>query len=398
MKINNIHLRNIGPFKEAILEFPGLPVKQEGEQPVTIITGVNGAGKSILIDAIRAAFGGGEVLERNIVANEKDFVIEMELEDGGTIKRVRTASLKNGHVKAAVDFGSVGRPLMYGYASDGPVNDWVIDYWSSKTATDPFRIDNLTTIKHEEAMKGVMRGKKSHVALVNFICQMDYMRSSEVPEEKELGCFMFGKLKEMTESCLEEGTFKFVRRTDLMPIVEQNGIELSIDKLSSGNIFLLEHLLTLMCRMYSVGVLNHRKPEEMLNASGVLLIDEVETHLHPHWQKKIVGIIRRYYPNLQIILTTHSPFVVASMDGARIYTCVPCTGFSEVRDETEKYGHMPVDEVLMSEAFNVHPFNEQITQMLRKRKQLVEAGNDAEADAVGRELYKINPEYFSYLR
>lgn len=88
--------------------------------------------------------------------------------------------------------------------------------------------------------------------------------------------------------------------------------------------------------------------------------------------KKILGIIRRFFPNLQIILTTHSPFVVASIDGARIYTCVSRTGYSEVCDETERYAHMPVEEVLMSDAFGeVHPFNDEIAGLMHKRKNLL---------------------------
>lgn len=233
--------------------------------------------------------------------------------------------------------------------------------------------------------------------LVNFICHIDYLRTSEMPKEKELGGLMYAKLKEIIGLCLENGTFKYVRRADLTPIVEQNGVELSLEKLSSGNIFLIEHILLLMCKMYSVSILNKLAPDSIFNLSGLLLIDEIESHLHPKWQKKILGIIRHLFPNLQIILTTHSPFIVASIDGARIYTCVPQVGYSEVCDETEKYGHMPVEEVLMSEVFGVHPFNEEITELIKRRKQLIEAGDKAGAQQIADKLYNINPEYFSYL-
>lgn len=65
MKLLNLQIKNIGPFKEASLEF-ATEFKKGATEPVTIITGVNGAGKSILIDAIRAAFCGKSILERNI--------------------------------------------------------------------------------------------------------------------------------------------------------------------------------------------------------------------------------------------------------------------------------------------------------------------------------------------
>lgn len=394
MKIKNLHIKNIGPFKEAIIEFATRYNETTSEQPVTIITGMNGAGKSIVIDAIRAALS-GQQLERDIVADATHFSIEMDVTVNGNIRHLSTSTLQNGHIQTA-DY-IIRQPLVLGYDVPGPVNNWVIDYWSSKSPSDSFKISNMTNIPHEKTLVGVMLGKKSNLDLINFICHIDYLRTSEMPAEKELGNQMYEKMKDVINQCLDNGRFKYVRRTDLTPIIEQNGIELSFDKLSSGNLFLIEHLLLLMCKMYSINVLNQLPPKQIFEIPGLLLIDEIETHLHPKWQKKILGIIRCLFPNLQIILTTHSPFVVASMDGARIYTCVPKIGYSELKDETERYGHLPVEEILMSDIFGVHPFNDQITNLMMTRKQLIENGKKEEARKVAEELYKINPEYFSYL-
>lgn len=395
MKIENLHIKNIGPFKEAVIEFATEYNEATGEQPVTIITGMNGAGKSIVIDAIRAALSGQE-LERDIVADTNNFSIEMDVVLNGSTTHLSTSTLQNGHIRG-VNNANIGRALTYGYSIPGPVNHWVIDYWSSKSPSDSFKIANMTNIQHEKALVGVMLGKKSNLDLINFICHIDYLRTSEMPVEKELGNMMYEKMKDVINQCLDNGLFKYVRRTDLTPIIEQNGIELSFDKLSSGNLFLIEHLLLLMCKMYSISILNKLPPMQIFNIPGLLLIDEIETHLHPKWQKKILGIIRSLFPNLQMILTTHSPFVVASMDGARIYTCVPQTGYSELRDETERYGHMPVEEILVSDIFGVQPFNEYITNLITTRKQLIENGEKEEARKVAEKLYEINPEYFSYL-
>lgn len=394
MKIEKLHIKNIGPFKEAIIEFATKYNEVTGEQPVTIITGMNGAGKSIVIDAIRAALSGHQ-LERDIVADINYFSIEMNVILNGNTQWLSTSTLQNGYIQG-VDY-NIRRPLVIGYDVPGPVNNWVIDYWSSKSPSDSFKITNMTTIQHEKALMGVMLGNKSNLDLINFICHIDYLRTSEMPAEKELGNIMYEKMKDVINQCLDNGQFKYVRRTDLTPIIEQNGIELSFEKLSSGNLFLIEHLLLLMCKMYSISILNQLPPKQIFGIPGLLLIDEIETHLHPKWQKKILGIIRSLFPNLQIILTTHSPFVVASMDGARIYTCVPHTGYSELRDETERYGHMPVEEILMSDIFGVYPFNDQITKLMIDRKQLIENGKKEEARKVAEKLYEINPEYFSYL-
>ncbi|WP_278700449.1 ATP-binding protein [Phocaeicola sartorii] len=120
MKIENLHIKNIGPFKEAVIEFATEYNEATGEQPVTIITGMNGAGKSIVIDAIRAALSGQE-LERDIVADTNNFSIEMDVVLNGSTTHLSTSTLLNGHIRG-VDNANIGRTLTYGYDIPGPVN------------------------------------------------------------------------------------------------------------------------------------------------------------------------------------------------------------------------------------------------------------------------------------
>lgn len=70
MRIRNLNLTNIGPFKKAELEFIS---DDTDELPIICITGENGTGKSIIIDAIRALFNGRfqNGIERDITSNDK---------------------------------------------------------------------------------------------------------------------------------------------------------------------------------------------------------------------------------------------------------------------------------------------------------------------------------------
>ena len=52
---------------------------------------------------------------------------------------------------------------------------------------------------------------------------------------------------------------------------------------------------------------------------GLILIDEIENHLHPSWQRKIFPTLRKVFPDIQIIATTHSPFVVQTVPKSEIY-------------------------------------------------------------------------------
>ena len=52
---------------------------------------------------------------------------------------------------------------------------------------------------------------------------------------------------------------------------------------------------------------------------GVVLIDEIETHLHLELQKRILKLLTTVFPNIQFIITTHSPFILSSLENTVIY-------------------------------------------------------------------------------
>lgn len=51
----------------------------------------------------------------------------------------------------------------------------------------------------------------------------------------------------------------------------------------------------------------------MKDTPGIVLIDELDLHLHPNWQRRIVGDLKRCFPRVQFIAATHSPFIVQSL-------------------------------------------------------------------------------------
>ena len=81
---------------------------------------------------------------------------------------------------------------------------------------------------------------------------------------------------------------------------------------------------------------------------ATLLIDEVENHLHPEWQRRVFPALRHFFPQLQIFATTHSPFLVAGLDAGqvhRLYRDESLTVRSEVPNEEQIMG-WTMDEIL----------------------------------------------------
>lgn len=82
-----------------------------------------------------------------------------------------------------------------------------------------------------------------------------------------------------------------------------------LDLLSQGTISLLSWVGKLLQRLYEV-YSTVAAPERR---SAVVLIDEVDAHMHPEWQRVLPAILQRRFPRVQVIATTHSPLVVGNL-------------------------------------------------------------------------------------
>jgi predicted ATP-binding protein involved in virulence len=71
---------------------------------------------------------------------------------------------------------------------------------------------------------------------------------------------------------------------------------------------------------YRCIVLNgHHKEKAIEETRGVVMIDEIDLHLHPKWQRHVVGDLMKAFPNIQFVVTTHSPFIVQSLKSDEIW-------------------------------------------------------------------------------
>ncbi len=90
------------------------------------------------------------------------------------------------------------------------------------------------------------------------------------------------------------------------------GVWLSADQLSDGtrNLLALTVDLSWRCVLLNEGL----GAEAVRQTPGVILIDEIDMHLHPGWQQTVLEDLLRTFPNMQFVVTTHSPQVVGSVD------------------------------------------------------------------------------------
>ena len=93
------------------------------------------------------------------------------------------------------------------------------------------------------------------------------------------------------------------------------GASLYVGDLSSGTQGTLAWIWALCLKMAR----HYGWKEGWENEPAILLIDEIENHLHPTWQRRVIPALLKHFPGLQIFATTHSPFVVAGLRAGQVH-------------------------------------------------------------------------------
>lgn len=105
---------------------------------------------------------------------------------------------------------------------------------------------------------------------------------------------------------LFDGEYGIIVRLD-------NGLEVPLKFMSDGYRNFIYLVLDMVWR---ASTLNPHLTYEVLKKQtyGIVLIDEIDQHLHPRWQERIIYVIQELFPNVQFIISTHSPTVIGSLD------------------------------------------------------------------------------------
>lgn len=124
----------------------------------------------------------------------------------------------------------------------------------------------------------------------------------------------FIKLETDLKNLFEDENLKLVFQSDSFSfeIHQPNKVPFTFQNLSSG----FSSIMAIYADLVTKVTLRSIDPYEL---TGIVLIDEIDAHLHVSIQKKILAFLTKAFPKVQFIVTTHSPFVVSSVDNAVIY-------------------------------------------------------------------------------
>ncbi|MFN0036930.1 MAG: AAA family ATPase [Saprospiraceae bacterium] len=326
-RIESIGFVNIGPFGKLQLKFPEKLDTEKAE--IHILTGENGTGKTTVLEMMAAC------LKLQVPSEFLD--------------KCRNAAEVKG-VQLGFYYGSQqGRTLKPDSKAHESVH--IRQFWErfeKPTSAFPFaffaysgyrRVSNVE-IKgiqelQEHALKGALDFQRtSNPQLIlqwiaNTKAAEAIATSQQEPEEAEQRRMAIQKLEEsITDIIGKKVSFKLETKPYAVK-VDVDGERLSFNLLPDGLKSIISWIADLLMRMDRVKWLNEIP---VFERNFVLFLDEIEVHLHPAWQRKILPAVQKLFPNAQIFISTHSPFVVGSVDGAWIHKLVKPNGDSQLAE------------------------------------------------------------------
>ncbi len=150
--------------------------------------------------------------------------------------------------------------------------------------------------------------------------------------------------------------------------LNNKGIEInghSIDSSSDGFVSTLNWVLDLYGRAIEFGAM--RSTDDLV---GIVIIDEIETHLHPKWQRIILDKLRTSFPRMQFIITTHTPLILSAASDYedsvvyRLENDGDSSGHVEIRKENIQ--HKSIQDI-MFDGFNVETIQSPLSQKMSRR-------------------------------
>lgn len=330
MKIKTLTLTNFRRFADFEISF---------EEQITVLVARNGAGKSSVLDAVATALG--PFLTRlpgvsGLNPRDLDFRvfddgqkppfmrIACESLDGTrwdrTEKRDKTKKTAeqipvglgikqlNDYVDVIVDAHNEGRnyqlPIFVHYGTGRGVFDV------------PQRKKRFgKAFSRFEALDGALESRTNFKRFVEYFYFLEGMEAKIQKEKRsfdvelpELKAIRAAVQRLMPEFSSPRGAYPAGIMVDWK--VESEVKQLRIEQLSDGYRTTLTMVMDIAARMAEA----NPAMEDPLDTEGVVLIDEVDLHLHPGWQQRILPDLTRAFPNVQFIVTTHSPQVVSTVE------------------------------------------------------------------------------------
>ena len=356
----------------------------------TILLGQNGTGKSNILKAIAIVTSGGEAV-LDLLSNPDDWVKQGKQESIITATLVTQTNIER-NISFKIRKGANRQELLKlndsslqdldnalihtnrnyfvsGYGASRRHNSNAEFYSSKERFNISDRIASIFTLFNPDAQLN---------SLTSWAMNMDYRSNGD-----ELTI-----IKNTLNYFLEGIKFHSIDKKNKTILFSEGKNLLKLESLSDGYQNMAAWIGDLLFRL-SETFNNYKSP---LKARGLLLIDEIDLHLHPKWQRKLLDFINTKLPNMQVIVTTHSPLTAQQAGDGELYALKKVKGKVELIPFIGNPKKLLISQMLMSpvfgletdESYEVQKEKERYKTLKSKSNRTVKEKN--ELDGISMEL------------
>jgi predicted ATP-binding protein involved in virulence len=335
---------------------------------LNVFVGVNGAGKSTILDAvatmlswaisrIRQSGTSGRPISEDDITNGQSFAsIELNCSHQGQNIPWRLSKSRQGHgsapqpssLTALNDYTKTIQSQIVAQPTEAylpifvhyPVNRAVLDI--------PLRIRGKHTFDQLATYEDALTSGANFRRFFEWFREREDLENEQrkyqddliKPKDYRFPDPQLESVRNALSQVLPSFTNLTVRRNPLRMEIQKHGQILKVNQLSDGEKCLIAMISDLARRLAIANPTNNP-----LEGKGIILIDEIDLHLHPKWQRMIVPQLVKVFPNCQFLLSTHSPHVLTHVHPENIFLLKPTQDNIDVEQPSESYGKN-VDRIL----------------------------------------------------
>lgn len=323
MRLHELKLDNFKAIESTDINFGGKS---------TIIFGINGTGKSTVLRSINLLYA--NIINQIVNRKELKQSYAIQLEDIRYGARETQISAVFDIKGECIEYGRrmvrntgkkyenkegirrISEIFHNEYVSDEIQGDIPIfaNYGTNRLVLDiPLRIRTHHTFDIYSSLEKAIENKIDFRTFFEWYRnQEDYENEKKIEmsdldyKDKSLEAVRIA-ISSMLDEC---SNLRVVRKPRLEMKIDKGAISVNVTQMSDGEKCTMA-LFGDLARRLTLANPNKSNP---LLGEGVVLIDEIELHMHPAWQRKVLKKLKSTFPNIQFIITTHSPIVLSEAD------------------------------------------------------------------------------------
>ena len=351
----DIFIKKILIDKVRHLENIDIPICNDKRKHL-ILTGKNGSGKTSLLQALSrhlnylTTYSNFSVLEQNIKSCEEIYndCKQENKSENSIAEAEKQLNLSKRHLENAKQ----GLDLELNVAQDGMTShfnngDFILAYYEATrkfNAIIPNHVEKIR-LKDNYTINETPRSEFVKYILDLKVTEALSKTSGKNDKAKKIQDWFDNFEKLLKRIFDDESVYMIFDEDNFSFTLHQDGREpFTFNELSDGYAAILDIVVDLMVRMEK-----HLKGGLSFDVPGIVLIDEIETHLHLELQRTVLDFLTSVFPNIQFIISTHSPFILNSIDNAVIYDLQNHTlvkdGLTDLPYDGIVKGYFEVDEL-----------------------------------------------------